>query len=38
MSYFNSGIGSDDGTWELDGQTERAFAQLLTEDWVFRPA
>ena len=38
MSYFNSGIGSDDGTWELEGQTERAFARLLTEDWVFRPA
>lgn len=38
MSYFNSGANSPDGEWTLHGRTERAFAALLTSDWVARPA
>jgi len=38
MSYFNSGVGSRDGSWRLSGPTEQAFAELLTSDWVARPA
>lgn len=37
MSYFNSGVHSPDGTLELSGDTERAFADLLASDWVARP-
>lgn len=37
MSYFNSSINADDGTWELSGETEEAFAELLAADWVARP-
>lgn len=37
MSYFNSHLNSVDGTWELTGETERAFAGLLTSPWVARP-
>jgi hypothetical protein len=37
MSYFNSGVGSPDGSWELGGATEQAFAELLASDWVVRP-
>jgi hypothetical protein len=38
MSYFNSGVQSPDGTWALQGEMEQAFAELLTSDWVARPA
>jgi hypothetical protein len=38
MSYFNSHVNSPEGTWELRGQTEEAFADLLASDWVARPA
>jgi hypothetical protein len=37
MSYFNSGVGSQDGSWRLTGSTEEAFAELLAADWVARP-
>jgi hypothetical protein len=37
MSYFNSGVNSPQGTWELTRETERAFAELLASDWVARP-
>jgi hypothetical protein len=37
MSYFNSGVGAQDGAWTLSGETEQAFAELLTSDWVVRP-
>jgi hypothetical protein len=37
MSYFNSHVNSPDGTWALQGETEQAFADLLTSDWVARP-
>jgi hypothetical protein len=37
MSYFNSGVGSPDGSWELRGATEQVFAELLASDWVVRP-
>lgn len=37
MSYFNSSLNSPDGSWELSGDTERAFARLLKSDWVARP-
>jgi hypothetical protein len=37
MSYFNSGVDSPDGSWALQGETERAFAELLAADWVARP-
>lgn len=38
MSYFNSGRGSPEGAWELTDRAEAAFAELLTADWVARPA
>lgn len=38
MSYFNSAVGAEDGSWELKGQTEQTFAELLAQDWVVRPA
>jgi hypothetical protein len=38
MSYFNSHVNSPDGSWELTGETEGAFAELLAADWVARPA
>jgi hypothetical protein len=38
MSYFNSGVGSEDGSWTLTGATEQAFAELLAADWVARPS
>jgi hypothetical protein len=37
MSYFNSSVNADDGTWELYGETEEAFSELLAADWVARP-
>lgn len=37
MSYFNSDLNAPDGSWELHGRTERAFAELLASDWVARP-
>jgi hypothetical protein len=37
MSYFNSNVGSPEGSWELGGATEQAFAELLASDWVVRP-
>jgi hypothetical protein len=37
MSYFNSWVGSPDGSWELEGETEDAFAELLGSAWVARP-
>ena len=37
MSYFNSSINAEDGTWELLGETEQAFSELLAADWVARP-
>jgi hypothetical protein len=37
MSYFNSGANSPDGSWELVGDTEVAFAELLASNWVVRP-
>lgn len=36
MSYFNSDLNAPDGSWELTGRTERAFADLLAADWVVR--
>ena len=37
MSYFNSDLNAPDGSWELRGRTEQAFADLLASDWVARP-
>jgi hypothetical protein len=37
MSYFNSGVGAEDGTWTLTGSAEVAFGELLAADWVARP-
>lgn len=37
MSYFNSGVDSPDGSWELRSGAEDAFAELLASDWVARP-
>jgi hypothetical protein len=37
MSYFNSGVHSPDGSLELHGAGERAFAELLGSEWVARP-
>jgi hypothetical protein len=37
MSYFNSAVDAVDGTWELSGETEAAFAELLASEWVARP-
>jgi hypothetical protein len=37
MSYFNSAVGAPEGSWELTGATEQAFAELLAADWVVRP-
>ena len=36
MSYFNSSVDSEEGTWALSGETERTFAELLSSDWVAR--
>jgi hypothetical protein len=36
MSYFNSAKNSPDGTWQLHGEGEHAFAELLASDWVAR--
>lgn len=36
MSYFNSAVDSEDGTWALSGETEEEFADLLASDWVAR--
>lgn len=36
MSYFNSGVNAPDGTLELQGDTERTFAELLAAPWVAR--
>jgi hypothetical protein len=36
MSYFNSGVGAQDGSWRLSGATELAFAELLASDWIAR--
>lgn len=38
MSYFNSDLNAPDGSWELRGSAEQAFADLLASDWVARPA
>jgi hypothetical protein len=38
MSYFNSAIGSPEGSWELSGETETTFAELLASSWVARPS
>jgi hypothetical protein len=38
MSYFNSRMNSPQGSWELAGPAERAFARLLKQPWVTRPA
>lgn len=37
MSYFNSGVGADDGSWELSEGMQRSFAELLAAEWVARP-
>jgi len=37
MSYFNSRLNSRHGTWELSGNLERTFGDLLKSDWVARP-
>jgi hypothetical protein len=37
MSYFSSPVDADEGSWELTGETESAFAELLASDWVARP-
>jgi hypothetical protein len=37
MSYFDSAIGAVDGTWELQGEAEQTFGELLGSDWVTRP-
>lgn len=36
LSYFNSHVNSPDGTWALQEETERAFGELLSADWVAR--
>jgi len=36
MSYFNSATNATDGTWELAGPMEAAFADLLSAGWVAR--
>ena len=38
MSYFNSGVGSPEGSWEMTGEMETTFTELLASDWVARPA
>lgn len=38
MSYYNSRINAPEGSWELGGSTEQAFAEMLASDWVARPA
>jgi hypothetical protein len=38
MSYFNSHMNAPEGSWELTGERESAFAELLASDWVARPA
>lgn len=38
MSYYNSYLNAPEGSWELSGSAERAFADLLASDWVARPA
>lgn len=38
LSYFNSDLNTADGSWVLRGSTEQAFAELLSSDWVARPA
>ncbi|KRF06411.1 hypothetical protein ASG88_19850 [Nocardioides sp. Soil777] len=38
MSYYNSDLNSPEGSWELRGSAEHAFADLLASDWVVRPA
>lgn len=38
MSYFNSGLNSPEGTWEMSPSMQSAFASELTSDWVARPA
>ena len=38
MSYFNSDLNAPDGSWELSGGAEQAFAELLASDWVARTA
>ncbi|MCY7396864.1 MAG: hypothetical protein LH468_12085 [Nocardioides sp.] len=38
MSYFNSDVNSPHGSWELGGETERVFTELLASDWVARPS
>lgn len=37
MSYYNSYLNAPEGTWELRGRAERAFADLLASPWVARP-
>ena len=36
MSYFNSSVDAQGGTWALRGGTEDTFASLLASDWVAR--
>ncbi len=36
MSYYNSSLNAPDGSWELVGSTEQAFAEILASDWVAR--
>jgi hypothetical protein len=38
MAYFNSRVNVSDGTFELSGELESAFRQLLGSSWVARPA
>lgn len=38
MSYFNSGLNSPEGSWELTSAMESAFASELASDWVARPS
>jgi hypothetical protein len=38
MSYYNSGRHEPGGSWELTGETEAAFAELLASEWVARLA
>jgi len=37
MSYYNSDVNSPEGSWELQGETEQAFAEMLASEWVARP-
>jgi hypothetical protein len=37
MSYFNSGLNTQDGSMELQGKSEHTFARLLQARWVTRP-